>query len=182
MKLSPIVWYDWVPDRSKNPCVAQGRWNVVPAVLCHAVRMSLENELDSFHGWLQYNEQQYAWWRHQMKTFSALLALCAGHSTVTGEFPSQRPVTRSFDVFFNLCLNKRLNKQSKRWWFQTPSRYSWRQCNVWNTFDVGIDTNIEVIVASPEGEARGLWWASQVVNETTMTEIEASISILSWWK
>ena len=33
----------------------------------------------------------------------------------------------------------------------------------------------------PEGEARGLWWASQVVNETTMTEIEVSISILSWW-
>ena len=33
----------------------------------------------------------------------------------------------------------------------------------------------------PEGEAQGLWWASQVVNETTMTEIEVSISILSWW-
>ena len=33
----------------------------------------------------------------------------------------------------------------------------------------------------PEGEARVLWWASQVVNETTMTEIEVSISILSWW-
>ena len=39
------------------------------------------------------------WWRHQMETFSALLALCAGNSPVTGEFPSQRPVTRSFDVF-----------------------------------------------------------------------------------
>ena len=33
----------------------------------------------------------------------------------------------------------------------------------------------------PEGEDRVLWWASQVVNETTMTEIEVSISILSWW-
>ena len=40
------------------------------------------------------------WWRHQMKTFCALLALCAGNSPVTGEFPTQRPVTRSFDVFF----------------------------------------------------------------------------------
>ena len=39
------------------------------------------------------------WWRHQMKTFSALLALCPGNSLVTGEFPSQRPVTRSFDVY-----------------------------------------------------------------------------------
>ena len=48
------------------------------------------------------------WWRHQMKTFSALLALCAGNSPVTGEFPTQRPVTRSFDVFFDLRLNKPL--------------------------------------------------------------------------
>ena len=40
-----------------------------------------------------------AWWRHQMETFSALLTLCTGNSPVTGEFPSQRPVTRSFDVF-----------------------------------------------------------------------------------
>ena len=37
---------------------------------------------------------------------SALLALCAGNSPVTGEFPSQRPVTRRFDVFFDLRLNK----------------------------------------------------------------------------
>ena len=41
-----------------------------------------------------------------MKTFSALLAFCAGNSPVTGEFPTQRPVTRSFDIFFDLCLNK----------------------------------------------------------------------------
>ena len=42
-----------------------------------------------------------------METFSALLALCAGNSLVTGEFPAQRPVTRSFDVFFDVHLNKR---------------------------------------------------------------------------
>ena len=47
-----------------------------------------------------------------METFSALLALCAGNSPVTGELPSQRPVTRSFDVFFDLRVNKRLSKQS----------------------------------------------------------------------
>ena len=41
-------------------------------------------------------------WRHQMETFSALLALCVGNPAVTGGFPSQRPVTRSFDVFFDL--------------------------------------------------------------------------------
>ena len=48
-----------------------------------------------------------------MEEFSALLALCAGNSPVTVEFPSQRLVTRSFDVFFDLRLNKRLSKQSK---------------------------------------------------------------------
>ena len=43
-----------------------------------------------------------------METFSALQAICAGHSPVPGEFPAQRPVTQSFDVFFDLRLNKRL--------------------------------------------------------------------------
>ena len=47
-----------------------------------------------------------SWWRHQMETFSTLMAFCAGNSPVTGEFPAQWPVTRSFDVFFDLCLNK----------------------------------------------------------------------------
>ena len=65
-----------------------------------------------------------------METFSALLALCAGNSPVTGEFPTQRPVTRSFDVFFDLCLNKRLSKQSWDWRFETPSRPLWRHGNM----------------------------------------------------
>ena len=56
-----------------------------------------------------------------MKTFSALLAICAGNSPVLGEFPAQRPVTRSFDVFFDLRVNKRLSKQSRGWWFETLS-------------------------------------------------------------
>ena len=68
------------------------------------------------------------WWRHQMKTFSALLALCARNSLVTGEFPAQRPVTRSCEVFFDLRLNKRLSKQSWGWWFETPWRPLWRHC------------------------------------------------------
>ena len=49
--------------------------------------------------------QGIPWWRHQMETFSALLAICAGNSPVPGEFPGQRPVTQSFDVFFDLRLN-----------------------------------------------------------------------------
>ena len=71
---------------------------------------------------------QGPWWRHSMETFSALLAFCAGNSPVTGELPSQRPVTRSFDVFFYLRLNKLLSKQSWGWWFGTPSCPLWHQC------------------------------------------------------
>ena len=41
-----------------------------------------------------------------METFSAILAFFAGNSSVTGEFPTQRPVTRSFEVFFDLRPNK----------------------------------------------------------------------------
>ena len=52
------------------------------------------------------------WWRQQMETFSALLAICVGNSPVTGEFPAQRPVTRSSDVFLDPRLYKRLSKQS----------------------------------------------------------------------
>ena len=71
-----------------------------------------------------------SWWRQEMETFSALLALCAGNSRVAGEFPAQRPVTRSFDVFVDLRLNKRLSKQSRGWWFETPSCPLWHLCNV----------------------------------------------------
>ena len=70
-----------------------------------------------------------SWWRHQMETFSVSLALCAGNSLVTGEFPSQGPVSRSYDVFFDLRLNKRLSKQSWGWWFETLSRLLLRHCN-----------------------------------------------------
>ena len=71
-----------------------------------------------------------SWWRHQMETFSALLAICAGNSPVPGEFPTQRPVTRSFDVNFDLRPDKRLSKQPLRWWFETLSHSLWRHRNV----------------------------------------------------
>ena len=69
----------------------------------------------------------YPWWRHQIKIFSAF---CAGNSSVTSEFLAQRQVTRSFDVIFDLHLNKHLSKQPWGWWFETPSHSLWRHCNV----------------------------------------------------
>ena len=56
------------------------------------------------------------------KQFTALLPLCEGNPPVTDGFPSQRTVTRSFDVFFDRRMNKRLSKQSRHRWFDTPSR------------------------------------------------------------
>ena len=69
-----------------------------------------------------------------MKAFSAFLAIYAGNSPVTGEFPAQRLVTRSFDVFFDLRLNERLSNQSWGWWFETPWRPLWRHNNTISLF------------------------------------------------
>ena len=89
-----------------------------------------------------------SWWRHEMETFSALLALCAGNSSVTGEFPAQRPVTRNFGVLFDLRLDKRLSKESWVWCLGRPSRLSWRHCNVLTCDD---DTHREPFLGHRRG-------------------------------
>ena len=75
---------------------------------------------------------------HPMMTSSTGTIFCVtgplcGEFTGPGVFPTQRPVTRSFDVSFELRLNKRLSKQPWGWWFETPPWSLWRQCNanVW---------------------------------------------------
>ena len=80
------------------------------------------------------------WWRHQIETFSVLLAICAGNSPVTGEFPSQRPVTRSFDIFFDRRLNKRVGMVI---WGAVPSCPVWRHCNAKATSPQRLSTGLE---------------------------------------
>ena len=65
------------------------------------------------------------WWRHQMETFSALLAICAGNSPVPVNSP-HKGLWRGALMF---SLNKRLSKQSWGWWFETLSRPLWRHRN-----------------------------------------------------
>ena len=77
-----------------------------------------------------------------------------GH--LCGEFPSQRPVTRSFDGFFALRLNKRLSKQSWCWWFETPSRSLLRHCNA-NT-DYGLLMAVCFLKTAIWG--CGVWYSS----------------------
>ena len=72
-----------------------------------------------------------------MEAFSAILAFCAGNSPVTGEFPEQRPVTQSFDVFFDLGPSQQLSKQLRRRIFETPSRSLWRHCTAYINFNGG---------------------------------------------
>ena len=74
---------------------------------------------------LQFSYDDVIKWKH----IFALLALSEGNPPATGGFPPQRPVTRSFDVFLDMRLNKRLSKQSKRCWFETLSCSLWRHCN-----------------------------------------------------
>ena len=77
----------------------------------------------------------HSWWCHQMETFSMLVALCEGNPPVTGGFSSQRPLTHSFDVFFDLRLNKWSSTQSRCQWFETPLHSLWHHCNNAN-FDI----------------------------------------------
>ena len=78
-----------------------------------------------------------SWWHHQMEIFS----------TFPGEFPAQRPVTRSCDVCFDFRMNKRLSKQSWGWWFEMPSRPLWRHCYVKMAWDwIGIMPLSDIMV------------------------------------
>ena len=90
------------------------------------------------------------WWRHQIETFSALLALCAGNSPTTGGFLSPRPVRRSLDVFFGLRLNIGLRKQSRRRWFERPSHPLLRHCNGW--------INANRSITDKADEIQGCWF------------------------
>ena len=104
--------------------------------------------------------ERRAWWRHQMEIFSVLLAICAENSPVTGEFSIERPVMRDFDVFFDLCLNKWLSKQSWGWWFEMSSRPLCCHCNVKAAVaQLFVQQLVEANITDPLwGESTGGWW------------------------
>ena len=111
----------WTIEMFGLVCQRHGLWWPLLGLNLSTV-LSLSNHRNSW--------TNVSWWRHQMEIFSALLAICAGNSPVTGEFPTQRPVTRSFDVYFDLRPKERLSKQWWGWWFETLSRSLWRHRNV----------------------------------------------------
>ena len=81
--------------------------------------------MDQIRLTLEKNPDDVIKWKH----FPCYWPFVRGDPSVTDGFPSQRLLTRSFDVYFDLQLNKRLSKQSRRRWFETPSRSLWRHCN-----------------------------------------------------
>ena len=86
----------------------------------------------NYGSWSSHTEIVVCWF--MMTSSNGNIFRVTGH--LCGEFtglrwiPAQRPVTRSFDVFFDLRLNKWLSKQSWGWWFETSSCPLWRPCNV----------------------------------------------------
>ena len=103
-----------------------------------------------------------------METFSALLALCVGNTSATDEFPAQRQVTRSFDVFFYLRLNERFSKQWRGWWFETPLRPLWRHCTknqLWmRCYQMKLFSDQEMLFAIPPP----FWSMKKLINSLSL--------------
>ena len=98
-------------------------------VRCMASRQSRQLQLCYMERhWVRSIFHSYIMTSSNGNIFRVTGPLC-GEFTGPGEFPTQRPVTRSFDVFFGLRLNKRLSKQPWGWWFETLSWSLWRHCN-----------------------------------------------------
>ena len=77
------------------------------------------------------HDREPPWWRRSsneniFRVTGSLFGEFTGHRWIS---LTQRPEMRSFGVFFDLRLKKRLKKQPRHWWFETPSRSPWRHCN-----------------------------------------------------
>ena len=109
-------WSRW-PKWGGEDCQSGGREAVLDLICHHPFRhCKIIAILGAFQECWQHDDVIN--WKH----FPQLLAVCDGNPSVTGGFSSQRPVTRSFDVFFDLCLNKRLSKNRDAGEFETPLR------------------------------------------------------------
>ena len=97
---------------SDNCCIKSISWlpQVIPVYMMISIQTDLEEHDDVIK------------WKHFPRYWPFV--------RIIGEFPAQRPITRSFDVYFDLRPNKQLSKQPWCWWFETPSRSLWLHRNV----------------------------------------------------
>ena len=108
--------------RSANPAHHTRSYEVTTLYATHIERCILSIEINSAINVFTIMTSSYR------NIFHVTGPLC-GEFTGHGESTAQRPVTRSFDVFFDLGLNKQLSQKSWGWWFETPSRSLWRHSN-----------------------------------------------------
>ena len=128
------------------------------------------------HDWVVIS---HTWWRHQMVTFSALLAFCEGNSPVTGEYPSQRSRFGIFDFFFGLCLNKRLNEHSEHQWFETSSQPIWRHCSdIYGMYTSTEKSELNCIVKTLKHEG---WKMPYRKNQIKTQHLKAPHLLSSWY-
>ena len=97
--------YETTHQQSTQPVRDSQGWNLDKIISNFSI--TIKNFLNSSYiCWLPYYcvpQHSILWWLHQMEKFYTLLAICLGNSPVTGEFPTQWPVMRSFGVFFFIC-------------------------------------------------------------------------------
>ena len=100
-------------------------------VFIHRSNLYIQHQLVAWVLKTKYDNLMWFWIMMTLSngnSFRVTGPLC-GEFIGPGEFPAQRPVTRSFDVFFDQRPNKQLSKQPWGWWFEAPSWSLWRQCN-----------------------------------------------------
>ena len=96
--------------------------------MCIELNGNQKKEVTGRLYWYQ-NDIGYSWWCHQWKRFPRYRPFVQGIHL----WPVNSPYKASdAEIWCFLCLNKRLSKQSRGWWFETPSRPLWRHCNVEN--------------------------------------------------
>ena len=114
---------DMIPLSLRCQCIGSRHGNLFRLAWCQSLSAIPQWNCLHWYRWRhpdQIEHDDVIKWKHYRVTGP----LC-GEFGVTGESPSQRPVTRSFDVFLDLIQNK----QSWGWWFETPSHLLWRHCN-----------------------------------------------------
>ena len=118
------------------------------------------------------SQTHVSWWRHQMETFSALLAICAGIHR-SRWFRHTKTSDAELWCFFDVRLNKRLSKQSWGWWFETTSHSLWRLCNVYFLLDN--EEFLEVLYYTWRAPQMILWRCKFAYGLSMVTDLQCNL-------
>ena len=124
------LWFVYTNKKSSFNIFATWIRSVIYArFICYGEMIHVQTP-PNLLGFLWHTGITVTWWRNQMETVSKLLALLEGiHVGLTDGCPPKMTFSAGFVIFFGVSLKKRLNKQTKRRWFGTPSCSPWCHCN-----------------------------------------------------